>query len=97
MSYSITYTDAGEITDAAVSFVLGTINNIVLPIQQSFEIRFIQVMSNEIIDDLLKANLITNLIKLVSKLITSKVDHSLYWIQEQSRISELCVNILQMP
>ncbi|XP_067395646.1 tectonic-1 [Emydura macquarii macquarii] len=43
VSYSITYTDAGEITDAAVSFVLGTINNIVLPIQQSFEIRFIQL------------------------------------------------------
>uniref|UniRef100_A0A8C8RK28 Tectonic family member 1 n=1 Tax=Pelusios castaneus TaxID=367368 RepID=A0A8C8RK28_9SAUR len=42
VSYSITYTDAGEITDAAVSFVLGTINT-VLPIQQSFEISFTQV------------------------------------------------------
>ncbi|XP_074868897.1 tectonic-1 isoform X2 [Carettochelys insculpta] len=43
VSYSITYTDAGEITDAAVSFVLGTINNAVLPLQQSFEISFTQL------------------------------------------------------
>ncbi|CAM5101346.1 unnamed protein product [Natator depressus] len=42
VSYSITYTDAGEITDAAVSFVLGTINTKMLPIQQSFEITFTQ-------------------------------------------------------
>ncbi|EMP37120.1 Tectonic-1 [Chelonia mydas] len=43
VSYSITYTDAGEITDAAVSFVLGTINTKMLPIQQSFEITFTQL------------------------------------------------------
>ncbi|XP_053862433.1 tectonic-1 [Malaclemys terrapin pileata] len=43
VSYSITYTDAGEITAAAVSFVLGTINNTMLPIQQSFEITFTQL------------------------------------------------------
>ncbi|KAH1180237.1 hypothetical protein KIL84_009073 [Mauremys mutica] len=42
VSYSIMYTDAGEITAAAVSFVLGTINNTMLPIQQSFEITFTQ-------------------------------------------------------
>ncbi|CAM4644057.1 unnamed protein product [Lepidochelys olivacea] len=42
VSYSITYTNAGEITDAAVSFVLGTINTKMLPIQQSFEITFTQ-------------------------------------------------------
>ncbi|TFK13948.1 unconventional myosin-XVIIIb [Platysternon megacephalum] len=72
VSYSITYTDAGEITDAAVSFVLGTINNTMLPIQQSFEITFTQVTSKDIIKNLLKDNLITNLIKLPSELITSK-------------------------
>nr|XP_048676900.1 tectonic-1 isoform X1 [Caretta caretta]XP_048676902.1 tectonic-1 isoform X1 [Caretta caretta] len=43
VSYSITYTNAGEITDAAVSFVLGTINTKMLPIQQSFEITFTQL------------------------------------------------------
>ncbi|XP_074915940.1 tectonic-1 [Chelonoidis abingdonii] len=43
VSYSIMYTDAGEITAAAVSFVLGTINNTRLPIQQSFEITFTQL------------------------------------------------------
>ncbi|XP_029768490.1 tectonic-1 [Terrapene carolina triunguis] len=43
VSYSITYTDAGEITAAAISFVLGTINNTMLPIQQSFEITFTQL------------------------------------------------------
>ncbi|KAM7145068.1 tectonic-1 [Macrochelys suwanniensis] len=42
-SYSITYTDAGEVTDAAVSFVLGTINNTMVPIQQSFAITFTQL------------------------------------------------------
>uniref|UniRef100_A0A8C3SID9 Tectonic family member 1 n=1 Tax=Chelydra serpentina TaxID=8475 RepID=A0A8C3SID9_CHESE len=43
VSYSITYTDAGEVTDAAVSFVLGTINNTMVPIQQSFAITFTQL------------------------------------------------------
>ncbi|KAM9118634.1 tectonic-1 isoform 2-T3 [Pangshura tecta] len=43
VSYSILYTDAGEITAAAVSFALGTINNTMLPIQQSFEITFTQL------------------------------------------------------
>ncbi|XP_014373927.2 tectonic-1 isoform X2 [Alligator sinensis] len=41
-SYLLTYTDAGEITEAAVSFVLGTVNSTVLSVQQSFEISFTQ-------------------------------------------------------
>ncbi|NWH64662.1 TECT1 protein, partial [Geococcyx californianus] len=43
VSYHITYTDAGEIIEAAASFVLGTINKEALSIQQSFEISFTQV------------------------------------------------------
>uniref|UniRef100_A0A8B9Z4X6 Tectonic family member 1 n=1 Tax=Buteo japonicus TaxID=224669 RepID=A0A8B9Z4X6_9AVES len=43
VSYHITYTDAGEITEAAASFVLGAINKEVRSIQQSFEISFTQV------------------------------------------------------
>ncbi|XP_069727233.1 tectonic-1 [Phaenicophaeus curvirostris] len=43
VSYHITYTDAGEIIEAAASFVLGAINREALLIQQSFEISFTQV------------------------------------------------------
>ncbi|KAM6340714.1 tectonic-1 isoform 2-T3 [Alca torda] len=43
VSYHITYTDAGEIIEAAASFVLGAINKEALSIQQSFEISFTQV------------------------------------------------------
>ncbi|KFP12690.1 Tectonic-1, partial [Egretta garzetta] len=43
VSYHITYTDTGEITEAAASFVLGAINKEALSIQQSFEISFTQV------------------------------------------------------
>ncbi|NXE81234.1 TECT1 protein, partial [Cochlearius cochlearius] len=43
VSYHITYTDAGEITEAAAAFVLGAINKEALSIQQSFEISFTQV------------------------------------------------------
>ncbi|XP_055565532.1 tectonic-1 [Falco biarmicus] len=43
VSYHITYTDTGEIIEAAASFVLGVINKEVLSIQQSFEISFTQV------------------------------------------------------
>ncbi|KFV14438.1 Tectonic-1, partial [Pterocles gutturalis] len=43
VSYHVTYTDAGEITEAAVSFVLGAINKAALSIQQSFEISFAQI------------------------------------------------------
>ncbi|NXD77195.1 TECT1 protein, partial [Halcyon senegalensis] len=43
VSYHITYTDAGEIIEAAASFVLGAINKAALSIQQSFEISFTQV------------------------------------------------------
>ncbi|XP_074462283.1 tectonic-1 isoform X2 [Larus michahellis] len=42
VSYHITYTDAGEIIEAAASFVLGAINKEALSIQQSFEISFTQ-------------------------------------------------------
>ncbi|NXF50169.1 TECT1 protein, partial [Oceanites oceanicus] len=43
VTYHITYTDAGEIIEAAASFVLGAINKEALSIQQSFEISFTQV------------------------------------------------------
>ncbi|NWU62664.1 TECT1 protein, partial [Pterocles burchelli] len=43
VSYHITYTDTGEITAAAVSFVLGAMNKAALSIQQSFEISFTQM------------------------------------------------------
>ncbi|XP_053938408.1 tectonic-1 isoform X1 [Cuculus canorus] len=43
VSYHITYTDAGEIIEAAASFVLGAINKEAFSIQQSFEISFTQV------------------------------------------------------
>ncbi|NXJ60438.1 TECT1 protein, partial [Rostratula benghalensis] len=43
VSYHITYTDAGEIIEAAASFVLGAIKKEALSIQQSFEISFTQV------------------------------------------------------
>ncbi|NXN15795.1 TECT1 protein, partial [Indicator maculatus] len=42
VSYHITYTDAGEIIEAAAAFVLGVINKEALSIQQSFEISFAQ-------------------------------------------------------
>ncbi|XP_019362792.1 PREDICTED: tectonic-1 isoform X2 [Gavialis gangeticus] len=47
-SYLLTYTDAGKITGAAVSFVLGTINSTVLSVQQSFEISFTQLNTKPI-------------------------------------------------
>ncbi|NXW39935.1 TECT1 protein, partial [Nyctiprogne leucopyga] len=43
VSYHITYTDGGEIIEAAASFVLGAINQAALSIEQSFEISFTQV------------------------------------------------------
>ncbi|XP_064889014.1 tectonic-1 [Columba livia] len=43
VSYHITYTDAGEIIEAAASFVLGAITKEALSIQQSFDISFTQV------------------------------------------------------
>nr|XP_025970334.1 tectonic-1 [Dromaius novaehollandiae] len=43
VSYHITYTEAGEIIEAAASFVLGAITKEALSIQQSFEISFTQV------------------------------------------------------
>ncbi|NXD65228.1 TECT1 protein, partial [Eolophus roseicapillus] len=43
VSYHITYTDAGEIIEAAAAFVLGAISKEALSIEQSFEISFTQV------------------------------------------------------
>ncbi|XP_053062739.1 tectonic-1 isoform X3 [Acinonyx jubatus] len=42
VKYSLTYTDAGEITKADLSLLLGTVSNAMLPLEQKFEIRFIQ-------------------------------------------------------
>ncbi|XP_016058558.1 PREDICTED: tectonic-1 isoform X1 [Miniopterus natalensis] len=42
VKYSLTYTDAGEITKADLSLLLGTVSHAGLPLQQKFEIRFIQ-------------------------------------------------------
>uniref|UniRef100_A0A7M4F3X0 Tectonic family member 1 n=1 Tax=Crocodylus porosus TaxID=8502 RepID=A0A7M4F3X0_CROPO len=47
-SYLLTYKDTGEITEAAVSFVLGIINSTVLSVQQSFEISFTQLNTKPI-------------------------------------------------
>uniref|UniRef100_A0A7M4FZJ9 Tectonic family member 1 n=1 Tax=Crocodylus porosus TaxID=8502 RepID=A0A7M4FZJ9_CROPO len=46
--YLLTYKDTGEITEAAVSFVLGIINSTVLSVQQSFEISFTQLNTKPI-------------------------------------------------
>lgn len=54
VSYHITYTDTGEITEAAASFVLGAVNKEALSIQQSFEISFTQVTARDVMDDLVK-------------------------------------------
>ncbi|KAK2495228.1 hypothetical protein MC885_019456 [Smutsia gigantea] len=42
VKYSLTYTDAGEVTKADLSLLLGTVNSAVLPLHQKFEIHFIQ-------------------------------------------------------
>nr|BAB15000.1 unnamed protein product [Homo sapiens] len=42
VKYSLTYTDAGEVTEADLSFVLGTVSSVVVPLQQKFEIHFLQ-------------------------------------------------------
>ncbi|XP_019323011.1 tectonic-1 isoform X3 [Panthera pardus] len=42
VKYSLTYTDAGEITKADLSLLLGTVSSAMLPLEQKFEIRFIQ-------------------------------------------------------
>ncbi|XP_045632879.1 tectonic-1 isoform X1 [Ursus americanus] len=40
--YSVTYTDAGEITQAGLALLLGTVSRAVVPLEQKFEIHFIQ-------------------------------------------------------
>uniref|UniRef100_A0A2K6FC68 Tectonic family member 1 n=1 Tax=Propithecus coquereli TaxID=379532 RepID=A0A2K6FC68_PROCO len=42
VKYSLTYTDTGEVTKADLSFLLGTVSSVVVPLQQKFEIHFIQ-------------------------------------------------------
>ncbi|KAM4708740.1 LOW QUALITY PROTEIN: tectonic-1 [Discoglossus pictus] len=41
-SYLVTYTDQGKITNVAASFFLGAINRAMVPLQQHFQINFIQ-------------------------------------------------------
>lgn len=43
VKYSLTYTDAGEVTGAGLSLLLGTLSRATVPLQQKFEISFIQV------------------------------------------------------
>uniref|UniRef100_G1M5N0 Tectonic family member 1 n=1 Tax=Ailuropoda melanoleuca TaxID=9646 RepID=G1M5N0_AILME len=42
VKYSLTYTDAGEITQAGLALLLGTVSRAVVPLEQKFEIHFIQ-------------------------------------------------------
>ncbi|XP_023417783.2 tectonic-1 isoform X2 [Cavia porcellus] len=42
VKYSLTYTDAGEVTGAGLSLLLGTLSRATVPLQQKFEISFIQ-------------------------------------------------------
>ncbi|XP_045698386.1 tectonic-1 isoform X2 [Phyllostomus hastatus] len=42
VKYILTYTDAGEIAKADLSLLLGTVSDAAIPLQQKFEIRFIQ-------------------------------------------------------
>ncbi|XP_015422756.1 PREDICTED: tectonic-1 [Myotis davidii] len=42
VKYSLTYTEAGEVTKADLSLLLGTVSDAELPLQQKFEIYFIQ-------------------------------------------------------
>ncbi|KAM5310700.1 tectonic-1 isoform 2-T2 [Glossophaga mutica] len=42
VKYSLTYTGAGEITKADLALLLGTVSDAAIPLQQKFEIHFIQ-------------------------------------------------------
>ncbi|XP_036305203.1 tectonic-1 [Pipistrellus kuhlii] len=42
VKYSLTYTDAGEVAKADLALLLGTVSDAELPLQQKFEIHFIQ-------------------------------------------------------
>ncbi|XP_047615713.1 tectonic-1 isoform X1 [Phacochoerus africanus] len=42
VKYSLTYTDAGEITKADLSLLLGAVSSAMVPLQQKFDIYFIQ-------------------------------------------------------
>ncbi|XP_007529091.1 tectonic-1 [Erinaceus europaeus] len=48
VKYSLTYTDAGEIIKADLSLLLGTVSSAEVPVQQKFEIHFIQQMSKPV-------------------------------------------------
>ena len=41
--YSLTYTDAGEVIKADLFLLLGAVSSAMVPLQQKFEIYFIQV------------------------------------------------------
>lgn len=43
VKYSITYTDAGEVAQAGLALLLGTVSRAVVALEQKFEIHFIQV------------------------------------------------------
>uniref|UniRef100_U3FWG9 Tectonic-1 isoform 2 n=1 Tax=Callithrix jacchus TaxID=9483 RepID=U3FWG9_CALJA len=42
VKYSLTYTDAGEVIKADLSLLLGTVSSVMVPLQQKFEIHFLQ-------------------------------------------------------
>ncbi|XP_049643724.1 tectonic-1 [Suncus etruscus] len=42
VKYSLTYSPVGEVTDAVVSLLLGTVSSAEMPLQQKFQIHFIQ-------------------------------------------------------
>ncbi|XP_077015955.1 tectonic-1 isoform X2 [Tamandua tetradactyla] len=48
VKYSLTHTDGGEITKAGLALLLGTVSSAMVPIQQKFEIHFIQQNSKPV-------------------------------------------------
>nr|XP_002753049.1 tectonic-1 isoform X2 [Callithrix jacchus] len=42
VKYSLTYTDAGEVIKADLSLLVGTVSSVMVPLQQKFEIHFLQ-------------------------------------------------------
>uniref|UniRef100_U3BYN9 Tectonic-1 isoform 2 n=1 Tax=Callithrix jacchus TaxID=9483 RepID=U3BYN9_CALJA len=42
VKYSLTYTDAGEVIKADLSLLVGTVSSVMVPLQQKFEILFLQ-------------------------------------------------------
>ncbi|XP_037672639.1 tectonic-1 [Choloepus didactylus] len=48
VKYSLTHTDGGEVTEVGLALLLGTVSSAVVPIQQKFEIHFIQQNSKPV-------------------------------------------------